>query len=163
VVQYPVANTRRPAINARSYIEEGGFRITINVERGRGTATIRDYGEQLAALFRDVELDNGVRCLVPTEPFTDDRSDEGNFSPALWSCPTGSTSQTKETAMAKLTNTLDRTWGCVPKDGANQIEFRARESKTLTAEQMKLPEVQAALHVGLLAEDKAPAPAARKE
>jgi hypothetical protein len=61
------------------YVEEGGFRIVINVERGRGTADMREMGAELGALFRDVALTNGVQCLVPTEPFTDDTSDQGNF------------------------------------------------------------------------------------
>lgn len=79
IVQYPVANTRRLPIKRGLYVEEGGFRIVINVQRGRGTAAMRTMGSELGALFRDVDLTNGVQCLVPTEPFTDEQSDQGNF------------------------------------------------------------------------------------
>jgi hypothetical protein len=79
IVQYPIASTTRPTVARGLYVEEGGFRIVINVERGRGTADMREMGAELGALFRDVNLTNGVQCLVPTEPFTDDTSDQGNF------------------------------------------------------------------------------------
>lgn len=79
IVQYPVANTRRLTVKRGLYVEEGGFRIIINVQRGQGTSAMRTMGSQLGTLFRDVTLTNGVQCLVPTEPFTDDQSDSGNF------------------------------------------------------------------------------------
>jgi hypothetical protein len=79
IIQYPIASTTRPTVARGLYVEEGGFRIVINVERGRGTADMREMGAELGALFRDVALTNGVQCLVPTEPFTDDTSDQGNF------------------------------------------------------------------------------------
>src|SRR3954467_5213397 len=80
LVQYPVANTRRVATGTPSYLEEGGFRILINVERGAGTDKIREWGEDLVALFRDVVIPGtDIHCLVPTEPYTDDQSDQGNY------------------------------------------------------------------------------------
>lgn len=78
ILQFPVANTSRVALGNRAYREEGGFRIVINVERGSGTDTIREWGATLVSLFRDVEF-SGVHCLVPADPFTDDQSDKGNF------------------------------------------------------------------------------------
>jgi hypothetical protein len=78
-LQFPVANVERLSPSSRLYWEEGGFRILINVQRGAGTATIRDYGAQLATLFRDVTVGNIVHCLVPTEAFTDDQSDKGLY------------------------------------------------------------------------------------
>jgi hypothetical protein len=79
VVQYPLSNTERPTVSRGTYVERGGFRIVINLQRGEGTADMRTIGSELGALFRDVTLANGVECLVPTEPFTNDESDSGNF------------------------------------------------------------------------------------
>lgn len=77
-LQYPVANVDRFLVEDRGYREEGGFRVLIHVQRGAGTDTIRQYGSELARLFRDQTF-NGVECLVPSEPFTDDANDEGLY------------------------------------------------------------------------------------
>lgn len=86
ILQFPVSNVERVAVNKRLYREEGGFRIVIAVPRGVGTATIRDYGEQLATLFRDKTI-SGVTCLAPSEPFTDDESDRGLYFVGTLVCP----------------------------------------------------------------------------
>jgi uncharacterized protein DUF4128 len=78
-LQFPVSNVERVPVSDRTYRETGGFRIVIAVPRGTGTATIRDYGAQLADMFRDVTITGGVRCLAPSEPFTDDTSDQGLY------------------------------------------------------------------------------------
>lgn len=78
VLQFPLSDVRRSFVNQRNYREEGGFRIVINVARGEGTATIRQYGAELAALFRDTKI-GAITCGVPSEPFTDDQSDQGNY------------------------------------------------------------------------------------
>jgi len=78
VLQFPAANVRRLPISNRHYQVEGGFRIVINVQRGSGTATIREWGEDLATLFRDQNV-NGVKCVTASEPFTDEESDQGNY------------------------------------------------------------------------------------
>jgi|SRR5215207_152492 len=77
-LQFPLSNTNRWPINSRSYRESGGFRLVIAVERGAGTTKIRQWGETLAALFRDREF-GGIETQAPSEPFTDDLSDEGNY------------------------------------------------------------------------------------
>src|SRR3954467_15538734 len=77
-LQFPVADVGRWAVDQRYYREEGGFRIIIAVENGSGTAKIRDWGAQLAALFRDKKIGD-VITLAPSEPFTDDASNEGNY------------------------------------------------------------------------------------
>lgn len=77
-LQFPAASTERVTLDPPVYREEGGFRIVINVESGVGTTKIRDWGEEIAALFRDATF-GGVHCLAPTEPFTDDESDRGNY------------------------------------------------------------------------------------
>lgn len=78
ILQFPVSNVERVAVNERLYREEGGFRIVIAVPRGVGTGTIRQWGETLAALFRDTRV-GPVECRVPSEPFTDDQSDRGLY------------------------------------------------------------------------------------
>jgi hypothetical protein len=78
VVQFPVSSTERWSIGDRQYREEGGFRLVINVERGGGIDKLMEWGDQLAAIFRYRSFD-GVECWTPTSPFTDDRSDEGNY------------------------------------------------------------------------------------
>jgi hypothetical protein len=78
VIQYPASNVERLSISNRLYRETGGFRIVINVERGSGKERIKEVGEALADLFRDQKI-GVVNCLVPTEPFTDNDSDQGNF------------------------------------------------------------------------------------
>lgn len=77
-LQYPAANVDRLSVTDRLYREQGAVRVLIHVPRGAGTALIRQYGSEVAALFRDQAF-SGVRCLVPTEPFTDDESDQGLY------------------------------------------------------------------------------------
>ena len=77
-LQFPIAETSRWPIDQRYYREEGGFRLIIAVERGIGTEKVRQWGEELATLFRDRTFD-GVTTQVPSEPFTDDLSDQGNY------------------------------------------------------------------------------------
>lgn len=77
-LEFPLSNTNRWPINSRFYAESGGFRIVIAVESGTGTAKIREWGETLATLFREREF-GGIKTQVPSEPFTDDLSDEGNY------------------------------------------------------------------------------------
>ena len=78
LLQFPVSQVARWPINQRRYREEGGFRIVINLPTGTGMDTMREWGEQLRLMFLDVSF-SGVNCRVPTDPFTDDRSAEGNY------------------------------------------------------------------------------------
>jgi hypothetical protein len=78
VLQFPLSTVSRVSVATPLYREEGGFRIIINVERGQGMAKIREYGVTLATLFRDRQI-GPVSCRVPSEPFTDDQSDQGNY------------------------------------------------------------------------------------
>jgi hypothetical protein len=81
VLTFPVSSNRRVTmdLNTRYFVEEGGIHIQINVERGQGTAKVREYGETLTALLRDKYIANNVRTLSPSGPFADDRSDQGNY------------------------------------------------------------------------------------
>jgi hypothetical protein len=85
-LQFPVADSTRMTVAKRLYREEGGFRVLINVEKGLGSEPLRTWGETLVAMFRDVQI-GPVRCLVPSEPFVDDNSGEGNFYTAAFVVP----------------------------------------------------------------------------
>ncbi len=78
VVQYPVANTIRPGVGSRYYVEEGGVRLVLQMIRDEDPATMMQWADELAGLFRDKTID-GVRFRQPTTPFIDDSNDEGNF------------------------------------------------------------------------------------
>jgi hypothetical protein len=78
ILQFPVANVERVSPAARLYREGGAFRIVINVPRGAGTSLIRQYGSDLADIFRDVRVGD-VDCRAAGEPFTDDESDRGLY------------------------------------------------------------------------------------
>jgi hypothetical protein len=78
LLQFPVATTRNMTVGSRAYREEGGFRIVINIMRGTGSDLMFEWGDQIAAIFRDVK-ENGIEYLTPTSPFTDDQSDQGAF------------------------------------------------------------------------------------
>lgn len=77
-LQYPVADTRRAAVNQRVYLEEGVIRFVLHMERGEGIARPLQWANQLAGLFRDRQFD-GVRTKVPASPFVDDTNDTGNY------------------------------------------------------------------------------------
>ena len=79
LVQYPVSNTDRPVVDRRFYREEGGFRIVLHAHRGNGASQALTWCDQLAELFRDRDLGNGVKTQVPGSPFIDDQNDQGNF------------------------------------------------------------------------------------
>ena len=78
VLQFPMSITVRRTISDRVYWEAGGFRIIINVASGEGTDTIREWGAELAVMFRDQQI-GPVNCRTPTEPFTDMGADRGNY------------------------------------------------------------------------------------
>jgi Bacteriophage related domain of unknown function len=81
IVDYPVANSERSAVNDRLYREEGGFRILLYMPRGIGLTQGGTWSEALAAIFRDQKFGAGLalNTLAPDPPITDDASDEGNF------------------------------------------------------------------------------------
>jgi hypothetical protein len=86
VVQYPVANTDRPGVSDRYYVEEGGVRLVLQMTRDEQPATMMQWADELADLFRDKTID-GVRFRQPTTPFIDDTNDEGNFYTLSIVCP----------------------------------------------------------------------------
>ena len=81
-VQFPLSETRRWPVSDRLYREEGRFRLVMSIPAGTGKAMLRDWGGQLAALFRDVTFD-GVSCQVPGSPATIDDGGGGYFVAAF--------------------------------------------------------------------------------
>jgi hypothetical protein len=77
-VQFPVARNSRPVVDRGLYREEGGFRIVINAERGKGAGQALIWADQLAVQFRDKKF-GGVSCQVPSSPFIDDRNESGMY------------------------------------------------------------------------------------
>jgi hypothetical protein len=78
VVQYLATGTERPTVSDRYYVEEGGIRFVLLMNRSEDPALMMQWADELADLFRDKSFD-GVRCRRPTSPFIDDSNDEGNF------------------------------------------------------------------------------------
>jgi hypothetical protein len=78
VLQFPMLNTERVTLSDPCYSETGTVHISINVARGDGTATIRQFGAEIAALLRDKKFGQ-LTYGVPSEPFTDDTSEEGVY------------------------------------------------------------------------------------
>lgn len=78
ITQYPMSDVSRVTISDPCYQETGMIRVSINVARGEGTDTIRSWGTELAAILREKRIGNLV-LGVPSEPFTDDASEEGMY------------------------------------------------------------------------------------
>lgn len=82
MVQYFRARSSRATL-ARTYVHEGSFRVVINVPRGAGLDLMRQYGDDLVNMFRDVEIPVAghppLHCLVASEPFTNNNAESGNY------------------------------------------------------------------------------------
>lgn len=78
MLQFPASSSRRVATGQRHYWEDGAFRIVMAVEANSGVTRIREWGEELRSLFLDQKF-SGVVTKVPSDPFTDDRSDRGPY------------------------------------------------------------------------------------
>jgi hypothetical protein len=72
MVQFPVAQARRVTVNQRLYREEGAIRLVLHVRAGSGGEELRDWIEDLSALFCDQKF-AGVTSLVPTPPYSSER------------------------------------------------------------------------------------------
>jgi hypothetical protein len=78
-LEFPVSNSEWTILSSSKWREEGVFRIVIAVPRGEGMDRMRDWGEELADLFRNVDVGGEACCGVPDEPFSDNESDEGLY------------------------------------------------------------------------------------
>lgn len=80
-VQFPYSTNERitfgdPGNNV--YREEGGFRLLLNMPRGSGGDTGRQWADELAALFRGKHFD-GVETFAPDTASSDDANENGNY------------------------------------------------------------------------------------
>lgn len=71
VLQFPVSEDKRFALGRRFHEETGAFRIVIHLPTGIGTDMMRDWGEEISAIFRGVKFDR-VQCAAPQPPFIND-------------------------------------------------------------------------------------------
>lgn len=85
VLQFPFNENQHRTIGAPGgawYWEDGGFRIVLNVKRKGGTLNGipagRLWADEIATLFRGAEFE-GIRCLAPSSPISDDSNDEGGY------------------------------------------------------------------------------------
>ena len=84
-VQFPLANNVRWAVNSRTYREEGGARLILNVERDEGANRSLRWLEELAEDFRDRQFtpvakpEAIVTTQAPGSPFLDDSNDASNY------------------------------------------------------------------------------------
>lgn len=78
-LQFPVSESpRRIGLGDRKYLEDSVARFVVNVESGSGQDAGILLAHQIADLYRDTTFD-GVTTRVPTEPFTDNESDQGKY------------------------------------------------------------------------------------
>ncbi|MGN6549756.1 MAG: phage tail terminator-like protein [Pararhizobium sp.] len=81
VIQYPFSTAEPMSVGApgaNRWREEGAIRFVLEMERGSGTETGRQWCAELAALFRGKDFD-GVQTWAPTSPVSDDDNDNGNY------------------------------------------------------------------------------------
>jgi hypothetical protein len=80
-VQFPFSTNERVSFGApgaNTYREEGAFRLLLNVQRGSGGVTGRQWADELAALFRGKHFD-GVETFAPDSASSDDANENGNY------------------------------------------------------------------------------------
>ena len=78
LVQYPVADDERIAVNQGLYRETGGIRFVLHMQRGFGIAAALARSEALTALFRDQSF-GGVITQTPSSAFLDNSNEDGNY------------------------------------------------------------------------------------
>lgn len=78
-LEFPVSDSDWPGLDAARWREEGAFRIVLALPRGEGMARMRQWGEELANLFRGVDVGGVACCGAPDEPFSDDEAAEGLY------------------------------------------------------------------------------------
>lgn len=82
IIQYPVAENRRPVLTRRRF-EEGAARIIYNAQAGAGLAGPLAKADTIAAAFRGDKLKIGtssnVEVFEPSPPIINDDNEEGNY------------------------------------------------------------------------------------
>lgn len=78
VVQYPISDASKPILGRR-FFQEGAARLVINTPSGMGEDEGFALSDELASLFREKKLGNGVETFAPSAPIVNDANDEGNW------------------------------------------------------------------------------------
>lgn len=76
MLQFPVADDRRRSLGTKLHEQSGAFRIVIHLPTGIGTDVMREWGEQISAIFRGVKF-AGVQTVAPQPPFVNDTPEGG--------------------------------------------------------------------------------------
>lgn len=78
---FPVSNAQQASVGAPGdniWREEGVARVLLNVPAGSGIATVLQWGDEIAALFRGQYFD-GVRTHAPSVASMDASNDAGSY------------------------------------------------------------------------------------
>lgn len=78
VIQQPVADRRRLALNQKTYLEEGVIRFVIHTAIGMGDEAARAHHAALLPLLQDVRL-GAVRFWTPGPLTPDGDASDGNY------------------------------------------------------------------------------------
>lgn len=76
VLQFPISDDRRRSLGTKFHEQSGAFRIVLHLPTGIGMEVMRDWGEQISALFRGVKF-GGVQTVSPQSPFVNDTPEGG--------------------------------------------------------------------------------------
>ena len=80
-IQFPFSTNQRITFGAPGnnvYREEGAFRLLLNMQRGTGGDTGREWADELAALFLGKHFD-GVETFAPDSASSDDANENGQY------------------------------------------------------------------------------------
>jgi hypothetical protein len=77
VIQYPVVNGSKPALERR-YFEEGAARFVLNVRRTAEMEAALGIADDLVSIFRDRKF-HGIETFTPDPPTVNDTSNDGNW------------------------------------------------------------------------------------
>ena len=77
VLQYPVVNGSKPALQRR-YFEEGAARFVLNVHRRIEMDAALGLADNLAAIFRDRKFYD-IETFTPSPPIVNEVSNDGNW------------------------------------------------------------------------------------
>ena len=78
VQQFPVALGIRPLLGRR-FLEEGVYRLVLNVNRGIGQEQGLIWSDGLRAIFNNVKFSGQLETLTPDGPIVDDNNEEGDW------------------------------------------------------------------------------------
>lgn len=79
VQQYPVASGVHPVLGRR-FMEEGVYRLVLNVRRGIGLEQGLTWSDALRVMFNNIKFDDGpLETFTPDGPIIDDNNEDGDW------------------------------------------------------------------------------------